>query len=173
MPFVYASGSAQNFGSTTQGMQTSGTANTEIDAFFITTKTTVPTRNVGIQALYVGGKGAGLTAISGISYRLKKWTTTSSSAGTALTPAPRDIGMQAARATAATGATAQAGVTSGTGGPTFLGGCVSGAAGPGGWVAPNADSLPTLEGGSTQSIDLFTASGTTGLFYDFILEHIE
>src|SRR4029077_830359 len=140
MPFVYASGSAQNFGSTTQGMQTSATGNTEIDAFFITTKTTVPTRNLGAQALYTGGKGAGLTAISGIASHLKKWTTTSSSAGTALTPTPRDPGMLAAKSTAATAATAQGAVTSGTGGPSFLLGIVSGAAGPGGWVAPNADS---------------------------------
>lgn len=169
MPFVYATSSVQNFGSTTQGMQTSGTANTEIDAFFIKPGT----RNIGIQALYVGGKGAGLTAISGIAYRLKKWTTTASSAGTAAVPAPRDIGMQAAKATAATGATAQGAVTSGTGGPTFLLGIVSGAAGPGGWVAPNADSLPTLEGSAAQSIDLFSASGTASLFYDFTIEHVE
>src|SRR5207302_6215442 len=34
------------------------------------------TRNVGLQALYVTGRGAALTAISGIQFRLEKWTST-------------------------------------------------------------------------------------------------
>jgi len=165
MPFVYSSQNAQ-VASGTQGFQTSATANTEVDQFFLKPGT----RNIAVNACYTGGKGAGLTAISGIAYRFKKWTTTASSAGTPVTPTPRDPGMQAAKATAGG---ASAGVTSGTGGPTYLGGFVSGAAGPGGWVAPNPDSTMVLEGSATMSIDLFSTSGTASLFFDFVVEHIE
>lgn len=161
MPFVYSSQSAQ----IATNFATSGTANTEVDQFFLKPGS----RNIGVQGLYVGGKGAGLTSISGIAYRFKKWTTTASTGG-ALTPTPRDPGMQAAKATSGA---ASAGVTPGTGGPTYIGGCVSGAAGPGGWVAPNTDSLIVLEGSATQSIDLFSASGTISLNFEFAVEHVE
>src|SRR6266487_4668728 len=143
MPFVYSSQSAQ----IATNFTTSGTANTEVDQFWLKPGT----RNIGLQGLYVGGKGAGLTAISGIAYRFKKWTTTAASGG-GFTATPRDIGMQAAKATVGA---VDAGVTTGTGGPIYVGGCVSGAAGPGGWVAPNVDSLIVLEGSATQSVDLF------------------
>lgn len=161
MPFVYSSQSAQ----IATNFTTSGTINTEVDQFWLKPGT----RNAGIQGLYVGGKGAGLTSISGIAYRFKKWTTTAA-AGGPLTPTPRDPGQQACKAT--TGAVS-AGVTAGTGGPTYVGGCVSGAAGPGGWVAPNPDSLIVLEGSATQSIDLWSASGTISLNFEFVIEHVE
>jgi len=164
MPFVYNSSSAENGTNFT----TNGVANTESDYFFIKSGA----RNVGVQGLYVGGKGAGLTSISGIAYRLKAFRSTATviNTGTALVPRPRDPGAQAAKATAATSTGAQ--FTAGTG-PVYIGGCVSGAAGPGGWVAPNADSVPTLEGSANQSIDLFTASGTISLNFEFAIEHIE
>jgi len=163
MPFVYNSQSAVlGAGS----LATSGSANTEIEHSFHKPGT----RNIGIQALYVGGKGAGLTALSGIAYRMIKWTTTSAAGGTSVTPTPRDVGMQAAKATAAM---SSAGVTAGTGGPLFLGGCVSGAAGPGGWVAPNPDSLPTLEGSDNKSIGVRSASGTASLNFELNIEHVE
>jgi hypothetical protein len=166
MPFVYSTQSAMQ----AQNYTTSGSANTETEPFFLKPGT----RNIGLQAMYVGGKGAGLTSISGIAYRLKKWTSTSASGGTALTPTPRDPGMQAAKATSGIGTGGgTAVVTVGTGGPIYIGGCISGAAGPGGWVAPNADSLPTLEGSANQSIDLFVASGTVSLNYEFVIEHVE
>lgn len=161
MPFIYSSQSAQ----IATNFATSGTANTEVDQFFLKPGT----RNMAVQGLYVGGKGAGLTAISGIAYRFKRWGTTASSGG-ALTPTPRDPGQQAAKATAGA---ASAGVTPGTGGPTYIGGCVSGAAGPGGWVAPNTDSVILLEGSANNSIDLFSASGTISLNFEFAVEHVE
>lgn len=162
MPFVYGSMTAV----VATNFSTSGTPNTEVDHLFVKPGT----RNIGILGLYVGGKGAGLTAISGIAYRMKKWTTTSSAAGTAITPTPRDPGAQACKATAAG---ASGGVTSGTGGPLYIGGCVSGAAGPGGWVAPNPDAMPTLEGSANQSIDLFSASATASLSFEATIEHVE
>src|SRR2546422_7160869 len=59
------------------------------------------TRNVGLQSLYVVGRGAALTAISGIQFRLEKWTSTAAAGGTAVTAAPRDPCIQAAKSTAA------------------------------------------------------------------------
>ena len=157
MPFVYncqTKAVAENY-------TTSGTANTEIDAAFIKPGAT---RAVTLIALRVQGKGAGLTALSGIAFRLKIWPTTSSSGGTAITPGPTDNRAPAAVATAAAGAGGGTGaVTSGTGTPVFVGGCGCGASGPGGWVAPNPDAGITLDGGANKSVDLYSASGTISL----------
>lgn len=150
--------------------QTSATPNTEIDAAFVKPGT----RTVGILELIVGGRGAGLTAISGIAYRLKKFPTTGSSGGTGITPTPRDIGAQAAKSTAGAGTGGgTAAVTSGTGTPVYVGGCLSGAAGPGGWTAANDDAMPKLEGSANQSIDLFSASALASLNYEFKLGIVE
>ena len=162
MPFVYSAMSAfvaDNF-------VTSATNNQEINAFFLKPGA----RNIGIQAMYVGGKGQGLTSLSGIAYRIKKYPTTAASGGTAITPAPRDIGMQACKASSGA---ASAGVANGTGTLVFMGGCTSGAAGPGGWTAPNPDSLMVLEGSANQSLDLFSASATPSLNYEFTIEFQE
>lgn len=143
------------------------TPNTENDFFFVKPGAT---RNVGLQAVYIHGKGAALTAISGITIRVKKWTTTASSAGTAITPAPKDPGMQAAKATAASSATT---LTSGTGGPTLHLTIGCGAAGPGGWVAPNPDSVLVAEAAATHSFDLFNSSGTASLALSASAEIVE
>ena len=166
MPFVYSATSIQ------QGvMTTSGTPNTEIDHTFHKPGSA---RACAIQGLYVQGKGAGLTALSGIIFRLKKWTTTASSGGTSVTPTPHDEGMQACKATCGFGTSGgTAAVTSGTGGPTYLGAIGCGAAGPGGWVAPNPDSVKLLEAGGNKSIDLFSASGTASLSWEATIEHVE
>jgi len=158
--FVYSENSAV----VATNFATSGTANTEVDQFFVK----YVSRTVYLQAMYVGGKGAGLTAISGIAYRVKAFRTTASSGGTAITPTVKDPGANAA--TALAGA-ASGGVTSGTG-PLYVGGCVSGAAGPGGWVAPNQDSMP-VSAATTQSLDLFSSSGTLSLNFEFNVEHVE
>jgi hypothetical protein len=165
MPFVYVTQSAMS-GALGGNFATSGTANSEVDCYFLKPGT----RNIWVNACYVGGKGAGLTAISGIAYRFRKWITTSSAAGVGVIPVARDPGAQAAKATSGM---ASAGVTSGTGGPSYLGGFVSGAAGPGGWVAPNPDSMMVLEGSANMSIDLFNISGTASLNFEFTVEHQE
>jgi hypothetical protein len=155
---------------TTTPYQTSATPNTEIDAAFVKPGA----RTLGILELIVGGRGAGLTAISGIAYRLKKWPTTASSGGTAIVPTPRDPGAQASKASAGAGAGGGTGaVTSGTGTAVFVGGCLSGAAGPGGWTAANDDAMPKLEASATQSIDLFSASAQASLNYEFKLGIVE
>jgi len=127
------------------------------------------TRNLSLQAIYLVGKAAALTSISGIAIRVEKWFTTASSVS-ALTLNPKDIGMQAAKGTAGMSATT---VTSGTGGPTLLGSIGCGAAGPGGWVAQNPDAMPTLEGGDNKSIDLFNVSNTASLKFECSTDVVE
>ncbi len=153
MPMIYSLSLA-----TAGNLTTSGTANTETDTFFVK----AGVRNAWLQSMYVVGKGAGLTAISGIVFRIIKFTT-ASTLGTAMTPTPKDPGMQAAKATAASRPTA--GTTRVN---RILFGC--GAAGPGGWVAPNPDSVELLEGGGALSIDCMDASGTVSLNFEFSAE---
>lgn len=150
-------------------LQTSNaTPNTENDCFFVAAGASG--RASSLQQLSIHGKGAGLTAISGITFRLKKWFTTASSGGTGITPSPRDGTVQASKATAGY---AVATVTSGTGGPTLILSIGCGAAGPGGWVAPNPDSMPLVEAGSADSLDIFNASGTASLNFELSAEIVE
>ena len=161
MPFIYG------FHSKTIGENytTSGVTNTEIDFMFIKPGAT---RFVGLLSFRPQGKAGGLTALSGIGFRIKQWTTTASSAGTSLASAavnnigPAIAATQAAGAGAGTNA-----VTSGTGGPTLVGGCGCSASGPGGWVAPNPDAPIGLDGGANKSIDVFSSAVTVSLNYEF------
>lgn len=161
MPFVYnlqSKAQAENF-------TTSGSANTEIDPWFIKPGAS---RAVALLALRVQGKGAGLTALSGIAFRLKQYPTTASSGGTSVTPNPVDQRAPAAVATSGMGTSGgTAAVTAGTGTLVLVGGCGCGASGPGGWVAPNPDAAITLDGGVNKSTDLFVSSGTVSLNYEF------
>lgn len=161
MPFVYGFNSktlAENF-------STSATPNTGIDFMFIKPGAT---RMVNLLAFGVQGKGAGLTALSGIAFRFSIWFTTSSSAGTSLAPAAVNHVAPAIAATSSGGTSGgTAAVTSGTGGPTQKGGCGCGASGPGGWVAPNPDAMISLDGGANMSIDVFSASGTASMNFEF------
>lgn len=146
---------------TEANVATNGSANTENETFFCK----AGVRNAALQAAYVIGKGAGLTAISGIVFRLIRWGTASTS-GTGITPTPKDPGMQAAKATAASAPTAGTTRTN-----RILFGC--GAAGPGGWVAPNPDSVELMEGGGAVSLDLLNASGTVSLNFEWAAEIVE
>jgi hypothetical protein len=168
MPFVYSFASktvAENY-------NVSGTANTEIDAAFIKAGATRP---CNLQALRVQGKGVALTALTGLAFRIKQWTTTSSAGGTALAFSPVDNRAPAVVSTGAAGAAGGvAAVTSGTGGPSIVGGCGCGGSGPGGWVAATPDNNIILDGGAAKSTDLFSASGgTVSLPYEFWGEIVE
>jgi len=143
----------------TAGNSTATTS--ETDTFFIK----AGARNAALQAVYLIGKGAGLTAISGIAMRIIKWGT-ASTGGTAIVPTPKDPGMQAAKATSAS---APASGSTRTQHVVF--GC--GAAGPGGWVAPNPDSVILLEGGGAFSIDGMSFSGTASLNFEWSAEFVE
>ena len=128
------------------------------------------TRAVWVKAIYPTGRGSLLTSISGITYRLEKWFTTASSAGTAMTASPNDPGYQAAKQTAAW---AVATVTSGTGGPTLMLSIGSGATSPGNWIAPTLDEGYSLEGAATQSLDIFAASGAASMSFELSLGTVE
>jgi len=143
-------------------MSTNATANTENPTF-----TTKPgsNRNVALQAFYATGRGAGLTSISGIIHRAVSFGTASTS-GTAITPTPRDPGAQAAKQTATSAQTVGSTRTNHW--------CIGhGAAGPGGWVAPNVDSMPLQPAGGAGSIDLLNASGTASLAFEWSAETVE
>lgn len=147
---------------------TNATPLTANDCFFIKPGT----RSIWVNALYPTGRSAADTSITGITYRLEKWTTTASSAGTAVTPSPNDVGMQAAKASAGW---AVATVTSGTGGPTLLLSIGSGASSPGPWMVPLSalDQAYTVEGSATQSIDVFCASGVASKNFELSVGHVE
>lgn len=156
MPMVYTLSLA-----TAGNVTSNATPATENETFFLK----AGVRNAALQSMYVIGKGAGLTAISGISHRIIKWGTASTS-GTSITGTPKDPGMQACKATAASAPTA--GTTRVN---RIIFGC--GAAGPGGWVSPNPDSLELLEGGGALSIDALNVSGTASLPFEWSAEFQE
>ena len=161
--FVYTSSLA------TPGVTTgSATPNTEVGAISFKPPITLPARTAGLQAVYVVGRGSALTSISGIVFRIIRMTT-ASTAGTATTPNPKDKDAPAATMTAVTGQTISA--TGRTNHVVF--GC--GAAGPGGWVAPNPDSMVMIVPVVTTapSVDVVEASATASLTFEFSAEHVE
>ena len=159
MPFVYDI-SLATAGNTT----TNATPATENNTFSMK----AGAANCALQAMYAIGKGAGLTAISGIVHRIVHWATASTS-GTSITPTPKDSRLQgnvSAKATV---------VSAATNGSTRTQKVVfgHGAAGPGGWVAPNPDSLETLIASGSDSIDALNASGTASLPFEWSGEIVE
>ena len=118
------------------------------------------TRGFDLQAICVQGRGASLTAISGIGYRLRRWTT-AGTGGTAVTPAPRRIGTTAST-TAADKVTA---ITAGTVSGAYQLGFGCGAAGPGGWCAVNPDSSIHVEGGGSDELDINSVCGVASLLH--------
>ena len=141
--------------------QTNATPNTANDCMFIRPGATG--RTLRVQRFDTIGRGGGLTSLSSIAIRLEKWTTTSSSGGTGITPVPVDPGAQAAKATAGSSITV---VTSGTGGPSLLVTFGMSATGPGVWVAQNPDAEHTLEVADNRSIDAFNVSATASLNFE-------
>ena len=152
MPFVYSIDPTTN-------QTTSGTPNTEVCNLAIRQAT----RPFALTALALQGKGAGLTALSGIMMQLRLWTTVGS-AGTATNPVPRDDRAPAAATTGASG-TPTAGTVSGL----YKLGVGCGAAGPGGWVARNGDAGIRVDGGSDE-LDGMSTSGTASLAYIYSAE---
>jgi hypothetical protein len=147
---------------------TSGTPNSEVDTAFVVKPGA--SRPVSLIALRGQGKGAGLTALSGIALRIKIYPTTAAAGGSAITPNPTDNRAPAATGTAAAASTAAGTVTAGTGTLVHVGGIGFGASGPGGWVAPNPDGAITIDGGATRSADLFSSAGTASLNFEWACE---
>lgn len=154
--------------------QTNAAPNTANDCMFFAPGT----RTFWVNAIYPEGRGASLTSISGISYRLEKWFTTASSAGTAFTKgnggnlSQNDPGYQNPKLT---GAFATATVTSGTGGPTLLLSIGSGTTSPGNWIMPLGalDMGYSVEGSATQSIDIFNVAGAASLNFELSVGLVE
>jgi hypothetical protein len=64
-------------------------------------------------------------------------------------------------------------VTSGTGGPLWVGTVNMGASGPGAWNSMNIDDVPLLDGGAARSMDLFSSSPLASAGYEFELDSQE
>lgn len=146
---------------------TNASANTTNDCFFIAPGAA---RTVWLNMILPVGRGANLTNISGISYRLVNWTSTASSGGTAITPTPNDPGYQAAKHTAGYSAGA---VTPGTGGPTLRLSLGSGTTSPGNFIAPTLDQAFSLQAAATQSLDILNISGAVSLPFELSTGTVE
>lgn len=118
------------------------------------------TRNFDLQAIMVAGRGVALTALNAIGYRVRRWTT-AGSGGATITPSPRRVGSTAITV-AVDKVTA---ITPGTVSGAYQLGFGCGAAGPGGWVAPNPDSMITVEGGSSDELDINSVAGAASLLH--------
>lgn len=170
MPFIYANSNKMG-AQALENLTTSSSINTEQDFFFLKPGATRPTTMVAVR---VQGKGNGLTALSGISVRLKQWTgsASTSTGATSVTPQPKNNLAPAAAATAGLTSTAASTVTSGTTG-VYVGLASMGASGPGGWVAINPDDVPLLDGGASKSQDLVSACQTASLGFEFEADNQE
>lgn len=125
-------------------------------------------RGFDLQAIFAVGRGAALSAISGIGYRVRRWTT-AGSGGTAITPAPRRIGTTASTTAADKVTAITAGTVSGAYQLSF--GC--GAAGPGGWMARDADSCIHVEGGGSDELNINSVAGVASLLHHVSAEIVE
>ena len=159
MPFVYGVD-----GAPATPYATHATPNTEDPTLVLRQAT----RGFDLQSILVHGRGASLTALTGIGYRVRRWTT-AGSGGTAVTPSPRRVGTTAST-TAADKVTA---ITAGTVSGAYQLGIGCGAAGPGGWVAPNMDSTITVEGGSSDELDINSVCGVASMLHHVSAEIIE
>jgi hypothetical protein len=159
MPFVYSVE-----GAPATPYATHATPNTEDPTIVIRQAV----RGVDLQAIYVLGRGAALTAITGIGYRVRRWTT-AGTGGTSITPAPRRIGTTASTTAADKVTAITAGTVSGAYQLSF--GC--GAAGPGGWVARDADSAIHLEGTAADELDINSVSGVASMLHHVSCEIAE
>jgi hypothetical protein len=105
------------------------------------------TRGFDLTGAYCNGRAASQTTITGISYVGRRWTTVGTG-GTAVTPGPKRVGTTAATTAADKASALTAGTVSGA--IQFAMGC--GKAGPGGWVARDADSAVHIEAGSADEL---------------------
>ena len=139
-------------------LSTSGTANSEMPNLVIRQGGTTAGRNVDVTMITVGGRANAATSISGIEWRVRRWTT-SGSGGTAVTPQPRRIGTTASTSAASSETTITAGSVSGA--YVLVLNC--GAGGPGYWMARNQDAVLTLEGDGRDEFDINSITTPTSL----------
>lgn len=159
MPFVYTVE-----GAPATPYQTHATVNTEDPTVVLRQAT----RGFDLQAIYVHGRAVAATSLTGIGYRVRRWTT-AGTGGTTITPAPRRIGTTAST-TAVDKVTA---ITAGTVSGAYQAAFGCGASGPGGWVALNADSMIHVEGGSSDELDINSVAGVATLSHHVSAEIVE
>lgn len=159
MPFYYGT-------APTADVVTSASANTSVDHL----RTLTVGRDASIVKLDLVGKGAAQATITGLEARLSRFTT-ASTAGSAITPAPRNKDTAAATLTAFTGPTIGATETI-----QWAGGMMS--SGQGGFFTtdPMADDGVFLNngGGAGGNVDLISQTeGTVALNFKYTLTHRE
>ncbi len=159
MPFVYSVA-----GAPASPYASHATPNTEDPTLVLRQAT----RGFDLQSIFCLGRAAAYAAITGIGYRVRRWTT-AGTGGTAITPAPRRIGTTAST----TAADKQTAITPGTvsGAYQLSFGC--GAGGPGGWVARDADSAIHVEGGGSDELNINSVSGVASMLHELSAEIAE
>jgi len=146
---------------------TSGTPNTETGAVALETIANPTGKRVGLLGFYVHGRGAGLTAITGLSFRVKK-AATSGGGASFITPVPRDPG-QVAFNTGRRNPNALSGATL-----SLSIGC--GAAGASGWFAMGEQSIIAsleVDNAFLRPVSAFVASGLASMNYCAAMEMVE
>jgi hypothetical protein len=126
-------------------------------------------RNCDLQAIYVLGRGTSLTAITGIGYRVRRWTTVGTGGTAIANVSPRRIGTVASTVVVDKASAITPGTVSGAVQVSF--GC--GAAGPGGWVARDEDSKITMEAGSADELNINSVAGVTAMSHQVSAEIAE
>jgi hypothetical protein len=159
MPFAYGID-----GAPATPYATHATPNTEDPTLVIRQAT----RGVDVTAIFVHGRAAAATTISGIGYRVRRWTT-AGSGGTSITPAPRRIGTTAST----TAVDKVSAITAGTVSGAYQIGFGCGKAGPGGWVARDGDFALHLEAGSSDEFDINSVAGEASLLHHVSAEIAE
>ena len=159
MPFVYSVE-----GAPATPYATHATPNTEDPTLVLRQAT----RGVDLSSIFVQGRGVQLASLTGIGFRVRRWTT-AGSGGTAVTPNPRRVGTTAAT-TAADKVTA---ITAGTVSGAYQAAFSCGGAGPGAWVARDQDSMIHVEGGSADELDINSVCGVASMLLHVSAEIVE
>jgi hypothetical protein len=156
MPFVYSVDAGT--------LYTAAATNTE-DPTIVIRQTT---RGMDLTGMYAAGRANAATTISGLNIRVRRWTT-AGTGGTTVTPAPRRIGTTASTVCVDKASAITAGTVSGAYQVSFG----FGKAGPGGWVARDADSAIHLEAGSADELDLNSIGTEASLTFILSAEIVE
>lgn len=111
-------------------------------------------RNSDLVSLTVGGRAAAATTLSGIEFRVRRWTT-AGTGGTSVPAAPTRVGDTPV----GTVFDSESAITPGTVSGAYQLSVFCGAAGPGGWVARDPDAYICIEGGSNDELDINSVCG--------------
>ncbi len=153
------------YGITPEADQATSATPDTLDAYLALRETS---QSVWLQSVLLTGKGAALTALTGISHRLRHWTTVGTS-GDAVTPEPARPGHPAAKTLVVDGAYSEGTVSGAT--KLAIG---HGASGPGGWMARNDEARKVLEADSVDEWSFSSiTSGAVAMKFDFYAEICE